>query len=124
MPGQVLITNTSQPHSRPIQARYCASFGCQFRGLMFRRNLPPGQGLLLVQHHDSRMAASIHMLFMRIDLAVVWINSANQVVDVRLARRWRPAYLPVNPARYVLEVSVEHLRDFNVGDQVSIENLD
>ena len=124
MPGQVRITNTSQPHSHPIRARYCASFWCQLRGLMFRRAMPPGEGLLLVQRRDSRLDASIHMLFMWIDLAVVWINSNEQVVDVRLARRWRLAYLPARPARYVLEMPAEHLRDFKIGDRVSIENLD
>jgi uncharacterized membrane protein (UPF0127 family) len=120
----MLITNISQPRSRPIRAGYCVSFWCQLRGLMFRRGVPAGEGLLLVQGHDSQMDSSIHMLFMWIDLAVVWINSAGQVVDTRLARRWRPAYRPSRPARYVLEMPVDHLQDFNVGDQVSFEELD
>jgi uncharacterized membrane protein (UPF0127 family) len=62
------------------------------------------------------------MLFVWIDLAVVWINTAQQVVDVRLARRWRPAYLPARPARYVLEISPEHLEDFCIGDQLHFES--
>jgi len=90
---------------------------------MFRRHVPAGEGLLLVQSHDSRLDSSIHMLFMLIDLAVVWINSTGKVVDTRLARRWRPAYRPSEPARYVLEMPVNHLQDFNIGDQVSIEEL-
>ena len=30
------------------RAVWCASFFCRFRGLMFRRSLPPGEGLLFV----------------------------------------------------------------------------
>ena len=121
MPEQVLIYNLTRPKIHPIQASYCSSFICRLRGLTFRRNLPSRGGLLLVQNRDSRVDSSIHMLFVWIDLAVVWINNAQQVVDVRLARRWRPAYLPARPARYVLELSSDHLDDFSIGDQLRFE---
>jgi uncharacterized membrane protein (UPF0127 family) len=55
------------------------------------------------------------------DLAVVWITDAGEVVDVRLARRWRPAYFPRRPARYVLEISPERLGDYQIGDKVQFE---
>jgi uncharacterized membrane protein (UPF0127 family) len=122
MPEQVLIYNLTRQNPLPIQAQYCSSFFCRLRGLTFRRSLPSGVGLLLVQGRDSRLDSSIHMLFVWMDLAVVWINTALQVVDVRLARRWRPAYLPARPARYVLEISPERLDDFQVGDQLRFES--
>lgn len=114
----VKIKNTTRPDSRVIRAAACRSFLCQFKGLMFRRALAPDEGLLLVQKRDSRLDAGIHMFFMRIDLAVIWIDGARQVVDVRLAQRWHPAYLPVKPARYILETSVENLDVFRIGDYV------
>jgi uncharacterized membrane protein (UPF0127 family) len=61
------------------------------------------------------------MLFVWMDLAVVWINSYNEVVDVKLARPWRLAYLPGKPARFVLELAAGHLQDFQVGDRLTIE---
>ena len=121
MPEQVLIHNLTSPDTPPVQARYCSSFCCRLRGLTFRRSLPSREGLLLVQGRDSRVDSSIHMLFVWFDLAVVWINNAQQVVDIRLARSWRPAYAPARPARYVLEISPERLGDFNVGDQLQFE---
>jgi len=87
---------------------------------MFTRDLAPERGLLLVQGRDSRLDASIHMLFMAMDLAVIWINAQNEVVDTRLARRWRLAYVPQQPARFVLETHPDRLADFNIGDKVSI----
>jgi uncharacterized membrane protein (UPF0127 family) len=120
---QVHIYNLSRPQDSAIVAQYCVSYACRLRGLMFRRSLPLREGLLLVQSRESRLDAAIHMLFMWVDLAVIWINAASEVVDVRLARRWRPMYFPMRPAMYVLELAEEHLHDFEIGDQVRFENL-
>lgn len=119
--AEAFLYNESCPGSAPIRARWCESFLCQLRGLTFRRSLPRGEGLLLVQPHDSRVSSSIHMLWVFTDLAVVWIDSAQRVVDVQLARSWRPAYWPSQPARYVLEMAPQHLEDFHKGDRVRIE---
>ena len=78
---------------------------------------------MLVQGSDSRLEASIHMMFVWIDLAVVWINSGGEVVDVKLARRWRPAYVPRRPARYILEIHPDRLDEFHIGDQVIFEPI-
>lgn len=118
---QVIIRNLSQPQSRVLTARYCVSFLCRLRGLTFRRSLPPDWGLLLVQERDSRIDAAIHMLGVWMDLAVVWINSQGEVVDLCLARRWRLAYVPKSPARYVLEMAPAWLKEFEVGDRIQFE---
>ena len=117
----VTIHNLSTPDVEPLSAKICASFLCQLRGLTFRRMLPREEGLLLVQRSDSRLEAAIHMIGVFTDLAVVWINSSKKVVDVRLARRWRPLYVPRRPARYVLEIAPERMQDFTIGDEVDFE---
>jgi uncharacterized membrane protein (UPF0127 family) len=119
----ILIHNLTHPNAQPLTARYCDSFFCRFKGLMLRRKLPTNWGLLLVQPRDSRLDSSIHMLAMWIDLAVVWITDSGEVADVRLARRWRPAYFPKKPARYALEMDVAHLKDFQTGDKVRFEEI-
>ena len=90
---------------------------------MFTRNLPADGGLILVQSKDSKVNASIHMMFMYLDLAVIWINSEYSVVDKVLAHRWKLIYLPKNEAMYVLETGVSHLSDFNIGDKVRFEEI-
>jgi uncharacterized membrane protein (UPF0127 family) len=122
MSCEINITNLSRPITQTIRARYCDSFCCRLRGLTFRRSLPKRTGVLLVQSRDSRLDASIHMLFMWMDLAVVWIDSSFRVVDVRLARRWKLAYLPQRPARYILELPVDCQTDFEIGDLLKFEN--
>ncbi len=115
------ITNSSHSLPQPVQALYCDSFMCRLRGLTFRRSLKPQEGLLLVQPRENRLDAAIHMLFMRIDLTVVWINENKVVVDIQKARRWRPFYVPKQPARYILELADSWLPSFQVGDQLDFE---
>jgi uncharacterized membrane protein (UPF0127 family) len=58
------------------------------------------------------------MLFVWFDLAVIWINSDMLVVDKVLARRWHPAYVPKQPAKYILEIHPDRLDDFEIGHKV------
>ena len=119
----VEIRNQNKALLNPLRARYCHQFLCQLRGLMFRRSLATDEGLLLVQKRENRTEATIHMLFMFIDLAVVWINADYRVVDVKLARRWRLMYAPNSPAKYVLELPVNRLNEFKVGDQLQFDEI-
>ena len=117
----VIIHNLTRSLLSPLRVGYCASFVCRLRGLTFRRQLAPDEGLLLVQKRENRADAAIHMLFVRIDLAVVWVNADHEIVDVRLARRWHPFYMPQKPAIYVLETSAERLPEFRIGDRLRFE---
>jgi len=115
---RVEIINQSLPAGNPLIARYCNTFLCRLRGLMFSPSIGQHEGLLMVQPTQDRINAAIHMFFMNYDLAVVWLNRELQVVDVQLARRWRPAYTPAKAALYVLETHPDRLNDFHIGDQV------
>lgn len=119
MAGIVKIQNDTSPYAPTIKAKYCADFWSKFVGLMLHPPLPIDGAALLVERNDSKINATIHMFFMRFDLCVVWINTAYEVVDVQVARRWRPAYTPEKPARYILETNVANFGKFKVGDRVS-----
>ena len=90
---------------------------------MFRHELDQGEGLVLVQSRESRVDASIHMLFVYMDLAVIWIDSEKEVVDSILARSWRPAYAPRQPAKFILEIRPDRLNEFHIGDHVEFINV-
>jgi uncharacterized membrane protein (UPF0127 family) len=89
---------------------------------MFQKQLPPGFGLLLVEKRNSRVDTAIHMFFMRFDITVVWINSEYKVIDVQMARRWPPFYIPRSPACFVLETNTQNYSDFMIGDVVTFKN--
>jgi uncharacterized membrane protein (UPF0127 family) len=118
----ILIVNTTHPLPAALQAVYCDTFLCRLRGLMGRSSLAQNEGLLLVESHDTRIDTSIHMLFVYMDLAVIWVNSEFSVVDTVLARSWRPAYAPRQPARYTLEIHPDRLQEFTIGDQLEFQH--
>jgi uncharacterized membrane protein (UPF0127 family) len=89
---------------------------------MFAKHILLGEGLVLVQKSESVLDSSIHMLFMNFDLAVIWTDRNNKVVDLIHARKWALAYKPSGPARYVYEVHPDRLAEFRKGDILALEN--
>jgi uncharacterized membrane protein (UPF0127 family) len=122
MPRKVYVHNQSRTIETAPRVEYCDTFLTQLRGLTFRRRLSRDEGLILAGRRDSRLDSSIHMLFVRFDLAVMWINSDMKVVDKVLARSWRPAYFPKEPAMYVLEIHPERWKDFLIDDTVEFND--
>ena len=118
----IRIENRNQPLPAPLQAIYCDSFHCRLRGLMFRSNIAYEEGLLLVAARESRFYKSIHMMFVTINLAVIWNNSEYTVVDSLLARSCHPVYTPRQPARYILEIHPRRQNEFKIGDQVKFQH--
>jgi uncharacterized membrane protein (UPF0127 family) len=114
----IQIENQSRPLPFPLNANFCDRTLCRMRGLMFRSKLPVEKGLLLVEADDSRLNAAIHMQFVFMDLAVIWISSEQVVVDTVLARAWRLIYIPARPARYTLEIHSARLKEFKIGDRI------
>ncbi|HDN79934.1 MAG TPA: DUF192 domain-containing protein [Chloroflexi bacterium] len=103
------------------KVKICRTFWGKARGLMFRRNLNPGEALVFVNHRSSRMEASIHMLFVFFPIAVVWLDEQGRVVDKTLAKPFRLWYVPSLPARYYIEGHPHLLREVEVGDEISFE---
>jgi uncharacterized membrane protein (UPF0127 family) len=103
------------------RVRWCDSFLCKLRGLMFRHALAPGEGLLMVESRASRVGTTIHMMFMAFPIAVVWLDDEFVVVDKVYARPWRLAYAPAKPARYTLEASSTLLEQVQIGNKLSFD---
>jgi len=103
------------------RAHWCASYWCRTKGLMFRSRLDEDAGLLFVLGRSSVVNASIHMFFVFMPLAVVWIDADLRVVDAKLAKPWRPAYKPAKAAKYFIEANPSLLERVAVGDVLSFE---
>jgi uncharacterized membrane protein (UPF0127 family) len=104
------------------RARWCESFLCRLRGLMFRSGLRAGEALILAEAGESRAAAAIHMFFVPFTIAAIWIDNSGRVVDKVRAQPWRPFYAPRAPARYTLETDPAFLDQVSVGDELDFED--
>lgn len=88
----------------------------RLRGLLGRKDLPPGDGMLIVP------APSIHSAFMRFDFDAVFLD--RELTVVRLAERippWRAR--TARNARSVLELAAGQIseRGLQVGDQLAVK---
>ncbi len=90
-------------------------------GLMFRRTLPVGEGLVLAYGRESRTETAIHMFFVAFPIAAVYLDRDGVVVDKLLARPWRPFYASRRPAQYVLEADPAVLQALAVGERLLFE---
>ena len=115
-----MVENRTQGKLVLARVKWCASFACRLRGLMFRRHLPPDEGLLLVENKASIVATAIHMFFVFFPIAAIWLDDSFRVVDKTLARPFRPFYASRAPARYVLEAVPAVLDRVTIGDQLHV----
>ena len=99
-------------------ARWCQNWFCKFLGFQFRRKLHSGEALILVHEKESIRATSIHMLFVFMDIAAVWINNQGEITHFELAHPWKLYYASPKPARYVLETAPEFLESISIGDEL------
>ena len=87
------------------------------RGLLGRKELPRGEGMLL------RPAASVHTAFMRFPIDVVFLDAELRVVHVaHSVAPWRA--VRGKGAKMVVELAAGECsrRDVEVGDRLSLEH--
>jgi len=118
--GQLINSQTGAVALEHVH--WCSSFFCKLRGLMFRRTLGPGEGLLMVEPAAGRVTTSIHMFFMAFSIATVWMDSQFTVVDKVLAKPWRPFYMPARAACYTLEAAPDLLERVEIGDRLAFKD--
>ena len=118
---KVKIKKSALPAS-VIYVKYCDTFFSKFLGLMFSKKIEPDEGILIVENNESRIATSIHMMFMNYDIAVLWLDRQMVIVDKVLARKWCPFYISKVAAQYVVELHSSKFSEYSIGEQLIISD--
>ena len=111
------IKNPASPKTL-LRLKYCDTYGCSLLGLMFTKEIKHDGGIIIAEKKESRSRTAIHMMFMRYDIAVLWLDKDLVIVDKVLARKWAPYYAPKLPAQYVIEAHASILSFFSIGDKL------
>lgn len=120
---QLQVRNQIHPFAEPLIVDKCDTFFTRLRGFMFQSGVARQAGLLFYQDRENRLDSAIHMFFVNFDLGVLWLDPQRRVVDRLIARRWRPYYAPSRPAKYILEIHPDRLKDFQIGDTLDFEDF-
>lgn len=85
-----------------VRVEVAETFWTLLLGLMFRRELPEGTGMLLRFRRDRRHA--LHTLNVRFPLDVLFLRADGEVAEIRTAEPGGWGFRPAMPVRYALEV--------------------
>jgi uncharacterized membrane protein (UPF0127 family) len=111
------IINQTREKSLAIDGRLANTFWLRLRGLLGRKSLLEGEGLVLVGEK------SIHTLFMKFPIDIIYIDKNYQII--RVDENMVPYRLGpfVTQSAYVLEVPVGTIAatGTKVGDQLKFE---
>jgi uncharacterized membrane protein (UPF0127 family) len=114
----VRVVNRTRGQVLAERAELATSMWSRFWGLMGRRELPPGGGLVL------QPGGGIHMWFMRIPLDVIHIGKDDRVTHVlRGIKPWRFGPLFVG-AKRAIELPVGVAATTLPGDEIAVDRLD
>jgi uncharacterized membrane protein (UPF0127 family) len=112
----VRVINRTRGEVLAERAELAASPWTRFRGLMGRRELPAGGGLVL------RPGGGIHMWFMRMPLDVIHVGKDDRVTHVvHGIKPWRFGPLFVGN-KLAVELPVGAADHTHVGDEVVVES--
>ena len=115
---RVRVVNRTRDALLAEQAELADNPWTRFVGLMGRRELPAGTGLVL------KPGGGIHMWFMRIPLDVVHVDKRDRVTHVlRGIKPWRFGPLFVGN-KLAIELPVGAADGTQVGDEIEIEPLE
>lgn len=94
-----------------------SDFLMRFLGLMGRRKLNVGQGLLLLN------CSSIHTCFMRFPIDVIYLSSDFQILDCETVRPWKLGKL-IKGTRHILELSADAGSCLIKGKAIQLKSID
>lgn len=95
----------------------------RLKGLMFTKQIQIDEGALFINKTENKIDSAIHMLFMRYNIAVFWINNSNIIVDKSIAKKWNLIYCPKVKASKILETHVENYDNLQIGEKIIIESI-
>ncbi len=94
----VEVWNTTRNVALATRAHVADTFFTRLRGLIGRKGLNPGEGLVIIP------CKGVHMWFMRFPIDVIYINAQGEVVDVDEHLRPWAIGRPRRTSRLVVEL--------------------
>jgi uncharacterized membrane protein (UPF0127 family) len=116
-----LIRNTRTNEVVLARAKWAASAWAHFIGLQGRSSLSEDEGILFVYGSESIANTAIHMFFVFMSIGVVWLDASGTVVDMKLAKPWRPYYASRTKAQYFIEATPAILNKVQIGDRLTFD---
>lgn len=101
--------------------RIANTFFSRLMGLMFKENAKVPLLFEIPLKIQKKERSSIHSLFMRFEIVLVFIDKSNVVYEIAELRPFN-YYIPKKPARYIVEFDKREFNDcLKIGDEIEIK---
>ena len=98
--------------------KFANSYFSRLKGLMFKKKLD--YVLVLKPKSNLRISSSVHSLFMRFAIDLVFLDNKKKVVEVAKLSPWK-FYIPKRSADYILEMKQGSIEKYQIaiGDKLN-----
>ena len=98
-----------------INAYIADSFMTRFKGLMFKKKMDIEEGLLL------NKCSSIHCMFMKFTIDVIYLNDEYEVVDIETVKPYRLGKINIKGCKHTLEVNENVAYSLKIGTKLNMK---
>jgi len=117
-----MIFNKSRNKKIIAKTKVISSAWDKLRGLIFEDPKKFDYGLVFVLDSESKIGASIHMMFVFFAIDVLFLDRNKKVVDVvEGLRPFTPNCTPKKAAKYFIELPAGKAKGTRVGDELEWE---
>lgn len=99
-----MLLNRSKGKEIQGKIRIADNSFSRMKGLMFESEKNFNYALVFELPSETKLGASIHMMFVFFPIDVVYLNSQKKVVDIAQVKPWILNYTPKKAARYFIEL--------------------
>ncbi len=101
------------------KTRNAKTFFQKFVGLMFENEKKFDYGLIFFLESESKINATIHMLFVFFPIDVVYLNKNKKVVDiVKNLKPFALSFTPKKASKYFVELPAGKAKNISIGDKL------
>ena len=97
---------------------FAETFFSKAKGLMFEKKSNFDYALVFVLEKESKIGASVHMMFVFFPIDIVYLDSKKMVVDKASLNPWLLNYTPKKPAKYFVELPKGKAGEIKIGDEL------
>ncbi|WP_455645755.1 DUF192 domain-containing protein [Methanosphaera sp.] len=106
-----ILIKTKNDKQSIIKVDYANTFMKRFKGLMFKDEITP---LLFKQDNENKFLATIHTLFMKKTIAIIYVNTHDEIQEIITLKPWK-IYTPQKSGiKYIIEVSENTIKENNI----------
>jgi uncharacterized protein len=98
--------------------KFAKTYAQKTKGLIFEKPDHFNYALIFEFSKETRHKASLHMMFMRFPIGVLFLNKEKKVVDIAELKPWQLNYTPKQKAKYAIEMPIHKIWDISLEDVI------